>query len=219
MIEVQEIFKNFKLNTAKLKAMGFKKQGDAICNEYAICDGQMLLEVAFSGDMPSVKVIDVDSGEEYYLAFTFAEGAFVGALSNQVNEILKDIACRANSQVRYSGQLKAVVDYARARYHTHPEYLWKSSPDCFILRRKNSKKWYAAIMDVDGKKIDKSSGVVTIINLRVKPTELAKLIDNKNYFPGFHMNKKSWYTVILDRAVPDEVLFALMDNSFNLADK
>ncbi len=37
--------------------------------------------------------------------------------------------------------------------------------------------------------------------------------------PGYHMNKKHWNTVILDGTVPEDEVFAMMDDSYDLVVK
>ncbi len=34
--------------------------------------------------------------------------------------------------------------------------------------------------------------------------------------PGYHMNKKHWNTVILDGSVPDDDIFSMADDSYDL---
>ncbi|MCD7888742.1 MAG: MmcQ/YjbR family DNA-binding protein [Oscillospiraceae bacterium] len=48
---------------------------------------------------------------------------------------------------------------------------------------------------------------------------MAELLQRGNYYPGWHMNKKSWYTVILDESVRDEELFERIRSSYELAAK
>ncbi|WP_243681745.1 MmcQ/YjbR family DNA-binding protein [Lacticaseibacillus manihotivorans] len=59
-----------------------------------------------------------------------------------------------------------------------------------------------------------------------KPLEILDLrmadplqVDGVNFLPGYHMNKKSWFTVVLDGTVATEQLMALMATSFDLAAK
>ena len=95
---------------------------------------------------------------------------------------------------------------------------WKRSSDNAILRRKDTGKWYAAILTVAKSKLGIDSGeVVEIIDLRVKPEKLEALLQNDNYYPGWHMNKKSWYTIILDGSVDTEEICRGIDESYRLA--
>lgn len=41
-----------------------------------------------------------------------------------------------------------IISYAKEKYATEPEYLWRKTPDAFILRNRTNKKWYALVMRV-----------------------------------------------------------------------
>lgn len=58
-----------------------------------------------------------------------------------------------------------------------------------------------------------------IIDVRCDPEELAKLIDNRRYFAGYHMNKKHWLTMPLDGTVPIEEICSRLGESYRLAAK
>ena len=64
-----------------------------------------------------------------------------------------------------------------------------------------------------------SNETVEIIDLRGKPETIATFIDRKKYFPGYHMNKKHWFTICLDGSVPVEDIFNHLDESYLLARK
>lgn len=34
--------------------------------------------------------------------------------------------------------------------------------------------------------------------------------------PGYHMNKRHWNTIVLDGSLPDELVFSLIDESYDL---
>lgn len=56
-----------------------------------------------------------------------------------------------------------------------------------------------------------------IVDLRGDPELLKRIVDNKRYFPGWHMNKKHWYTIVLDGSVPLEQICRNLDQSYFLA--
>ncbi|MDE6869427.1 MAG: MmcQ/YjbR family DNA-binding protein, partial [Clostridia bacterium] len=58
---------------------------------------------------------------------------------------------------------------------------------------------------------------VEIIDLRVSPREVGNLIDNKRYFPAYHMNKKSWITICLDGSMEIGEIYRRIDDSYVLA--
>ena len=112
----------------------------------------------------------------------------------------------------------AVVKYAERKYGTRLEFLWND--DNSVMRRRDNAKWYLAILPVQRNKIGlDGEGKIEIIDLRAPKEELPKLLDGVNYLPAYHMNKKSWFTIPLDGRVSAEIIFALIDMSYELAKK
>ena len=98
------------------------------------------------------------------------------------------------------------------------EFLWQKFPDNAVWRRKDTAKWYGAILTVGRHKLDlDSKEIVEIIDLRIEPDQMDALLQNDGYYPGWHMNKKHWYTIILDESVATEEIFRRIDESFRLA--
>ena len=97
------------------------------------------------------------------------------------------------------------------------EFLWEKSPKTAVVRRKNSNKWYAVILTLSKRKLNLDSDeAAEIINLHNNPEEIKKLIDNKRYFPAYHMNKKYWCTICLDGTIELEKIYKLIDISYEL---
>ena len=57
---------------------------------------------------------------------------------------------------------------------------------------------------------------VDVINLKLAPDEIKSLIDFKTFFPAYHMNKKYWITVLLNRDLGEEKLFSLIKKSYDI---
>ncbi len=55
------------------------------------------------------------------------------------------------------------------------------------------------------------------INLKCDPDEAQLLRGIHNsIIPGYHMNKEHWNTIILDGSLPDEMIFKLIDESYDI---
>jgi predicted DNA-binding protein (MmcQ/YjbR family) len=55
------------------------------------------------------------------------------------------------------------------------------------------------------------------INLKCDPDEAQILRGmHKSIIPGYHMNKEHWNTIILDGNLPDELIYKMIDDSYNL---
>ena len=64
-----------------------------------------------------------------------------------------------------------------------------------------------------------SSGKVCVIDLHALPNRVSGVVDGVKFLPGYHMNKKSWYTIRLDGSVGIEEILPLIDESYALAVK
>ena len=111
-----------------------------------------------------------------------------------------------------------IINYIQNHYGVLPEYLWQDTPNVCVFRHQQNRKWFAVLMnDIPAAKLGlKENNPLNLINLKCDP-ELAKmiLIDHKNIFPAYHMNKKHWISVVLDRVETDE-LENLLAQSFRL---
>lgn len=111
-----------------------------------------------------------------------------------------------------------VIAYVREEYRDELQFLWRRFPNNAIYRRKDNRKWYAALLVVDRRKLGlDQDGTVEIIDLRGDPDEIGALIDGRKYFPGYHMNKKHWFTLRLDGSVPMAEVLSRLDESYRLA--
>ena len=115
---------------------------------------------------------------------------------------------------------RQVIIYISEKYQDEPEFLWQRTPKNAIFRRKDNAKWYAALLTVQKRKLGlDEDGEIEIIDLRIRTENIEVLLDGKGYFPGYHMNKKHWITILLDGSVPIEEVFLRIDDSFVLAFK
>lgn len=180
------------------------------------------MEVYINNGEVQTRLLDVDNDCEYTLhVVSGAQGEFVGTVRTAYECALSDIRDKCFiDDVFKSDSAKAVIQYVSGKYGTPLEFLWKKSPDNAIYRRKDNQKWYAAILTVARNKIGlEGSGNIEILDLRSEPMQLEQIIDNKRYFPGYHMNKKNWYTICLDGSVRNDEIFERIDISYELAEK
>ena len=168
------------------------------------------------------EVRDTETREPYTLFLVDgAEGEFVGRVREEYTRALEDIANNClEKQIFKGAHTAALIGYALKKYGGELEFLWEDTPDCAVLRRGDTKKWYAAILTVEYRKLglDRDERVEAI-DMRTDPAELDRLVDNETYFRGWHMNKKRWMTMLLDGSAPYEELIRRLDASYLLAVK
>lgn len=219
MIDVT--FENRKLNIEKLLSYGFEKSDNGYMYRVDLVEGQMKMTVIVSRDgLVHTEVIDNTSGDEYVLhQVVGAAGAFVGQIKSEYEAMLEEISVKCfDLEVFKSEQAKAVIAYVRDIYGDELEFLWKKFDDNAVVRRKDNKKWYAAILTVSRRKLGfDSDELAEILDLRMEPEKIVTTVDEIKYFPGYHMNKKHWITICLDGTVPTEEIYGRIDDSYKLA--
>ena len=108
-----------------------------------------------------------------------------------------------------------ILEYAKMQYHTEPECLWMRYPNYAVLRHSDNKKWYAVIMDVSADKLGlPGNEKVDILNVKCDPLMIGSLRMEKGIMPSYHMNKGSWISVLLDGSVDKELVFGLLQMSY-----
>lgn len=140
-----------------------------------------------------------------------------GKVRFEYEAVLKDIINKCTeTEIFKERQTKKAIEYIRKKYKDECEFPWDD--DNIIIRNKDSKKWYALFMTISRSKLGiESKEDVEVVNLHTLSEMSEIIVDNEGIFPAYHMNKKSWITVLLDSTISDEELFELIDNSYKLS--
>jgi len=215
------IFKDKKVNFDKLLSFGFIQNDSVYSYQTPIVDGQFQLKIKVQKDgQLETQVIDVATEDEYVLHLApGASGEFVGQVSEAYTDILNRIKdnCFDNDTFK-SQQAHELIQYIQKNYGDNLEFLWKKFPRNAIWRRADTNKWYGLLSVIPKSKMElESDEVVTVLDLRGDTTEIERIVDGVNFFPGYHMNKKSWYTIILDGSVSDTEIIRRLQASYSLA--
>lgn len=164
------------------------------------------------------KLYDAETQEEYTLHLNpKAQGKFVGELRSFYISALDGIVkgCSDNEPFK-THQAKEIRKFIKEEYGTELEFLWDDSPDCAIMRRDDNGKWYGAILTCKRKTLSGSGdGKVEVLNLKAKPEVVDKLIERHGFYRAYHMNKKLWFSVMLDDGVDFEEIKRLIRESFD----
>ncbi len=220
----ERVFALKRADLRKLREYGFKEnEAGEFCLSCDIAEGRMRLVITVAADgSVRTKVTDVDTDDPYTLFLVEdAVGGFVGSVRADYERVLTDVAAKCfDREVFGSSGAKAVLSYAEKKYGNSAEYLWEKFPSNAILRRRDNAKWYAAILTVKAEKLGLTDDcMLEVSDLRGEPEFVARVPDGERFFPGYHMNKKHWFTVLLDGSVPDDEICRLLDESYVLAAK
>lgn len=209
-----------KANPQKLLDYGFKRNPDGFLYKKEINNGQFILKIKVV-ELVEIfsEMVENETGEIYTLHLTDSDGAFVGQIKEEYNNILNDIfeKCFNMNVFKYKTTYE-IIDYIKEKYGDDVEYLWKKFPDNAVARRKDNKKWYLAILTVGKDKLGfETKDKVEVIDLRANPDEIPDLIKTGYIYPGYHMNKKHWISILLDGTTDIKEICDRIDNSYILA--
>lgn|SRR5574344_139530 len=156
------------------------------------------------------RVYDRFTNEEY-LPFNVinSSSGYILEIRNKVKNIEKDIInkCYINNNIK-----DKVIEYIKDKYKINPEYPWEQYSNYCTFKVNN--KWFGIIMNISLKSLGMNSNEeVDIINVKVN--NIDNLIDNKNIFKAYHMNKKYWITIILNNNINFDKIVELIDESYN----
>ena len=215
----KEIFKNSTVDFSKLESYGFQKKKDCYILSKIFLGGAFEAQIGVDtkGEV-SGKVFDLQAEEEYTaIRFEKSIGQFVSSVREAYKDILKEIKQNCFIESYFSSpQANRIAYYLMKKYGNEPEFLWENVSDSAVFRNAKNGKWYGIMMYVDRSKIDKTSGKVEILDIKVEEEQMPEFLLQKGFYPGYHMNKKNWLTVILDDSISDEEIFSLLDQSYQL---
>ena len=171
-----------------------------------------------AGKSFEVNVFDADTDEEY-LPFNVLDNitGFVTGIREQVEDLVQEIKekCLLNSNMKLR-----LMEYCERKFGTEPEAPWEDSPDAYTFKTAKRNKWYALFMTIPYKSLGLvAKGTLDVVNIKLPPAKVLDLIDRVHFYPAYHMNKKHWITIVLDKEVDEPLVQQLLDESYGLVEK
>ena len=206
-------------NNNLLIEYGFIKKDNIYYYEKDIMDDEFKVYIELKDNHLFSKIIDKEFEEEYLMSNMDITGNFIGRLKMEYDSVVKDILDKCFLKEEYrEKETKIVIDYVKEKYGSTLEYLWEKYPSFGVIRNNDSKKWYGLLGVIPKCKLTgDSEELIEVLNLKNK--DVSKLINNKNIFPAYHMNKKSWISIILDGKNDINNIKRLIDDSYLLSNK
>ena len=171
-----------------------------------------------AGKSFEVNVFDVDTDEEY-LPFNVLDNitGFVTGIREQVEDLVQEIKekCLLNSNMKLR-----LMEYCERKFGTEPEAPWEDSPDAYTFKTAKRNKWYALFMTIPYKSLGLvAKGTLDVVNIKLPPEKVLDLIDRVHFYPAYHMNKKHWITIVLNKEVDEPLVQQLLEESYGLVEK
>ena len=208
---------------SKLIAFGFEfdSQTSTYLYKSKASDFNFEFRILIKDGEYSTKVYDLDSECEYLLHKSHqAQGEFVGRvreyLSNLENKIIKQCAL---DPMFNTVQATEIIERVQEKYHVKAEFLFGENEPTAVFRKvvKAKPKWFAFISRCNRKTVTGfGEGKIEILNLRLEASDVDTLITHEHIHRGYHMNKKYWLTIELDTTVDTDMIYALLDKSYQL---
>ena len=219
MREINNFIKDKKIDFKKLEEFGFELIDNSYYYQTLLLKNQFKMSVKINLDNSIfTEIIDTETNEPYILYLIEKRSGYSEKIYKEYSDILEKIKKKCfEDEIFKANYTKEVINYIKNKYGDELEFLWEKSPKNAVIRRKSSNKWYAVILTVSKRKLNLDSDeIIEVINLHNRVEEIEKLIDNKKYFPAYHMNKKHWCTICLDGTVELKEIYKLIDISYKL---
>ena len=208
----------------KMRAFGFRPVGDGYVLERSFLDGDFkaVLSVTEKGAVTG-RVIDAISQDDYYqLRQKNATGAYVNTVRAAYAQLLEEIAAACCQEVLFaSDQANRLMQCILERFQVEPDFPWEKEARYQaygVFRHTSNRKWFALIMRVKRAVLDKDGNpaLVDAINLKIQSEHGEALHQLPGVYPAYHMNHKTWISVVLDDTQTDEAIIQWIDDSYQL---
>ncbi|PMC47893.1 hypothetical protein CJ217_05855 [Streptococcus sp. UMB1385] len=205
----------YNFSKEQLLQFGFKEEAEKLIYRQEILDMSFLIEIVFVDSQLLVEVYDLEFDEVYSLySVDSAVGETVQNIREHVENLLRSILGLADQSGKISLE---VIDYCNKYGGNHVNPFKKHLDILAFVNEKN--KWYALLSDVEYNKLNKNTDITTkvkILNVKYPTDRILEIIDNKNIFPAYHMNKKHWISIVLDKNIKFKAIKELIDISYSL---
>ena len=210
----------------KMCAFGFRPVEDGYVLERSFLDGDFkaVLSMTEKGAVTG-RVIDAISQDDYYqLRQKNATGAYVNTVRAAYAQLLEEIAAACCQDVLFaSDQANRLTRCILERFQVEPDFPWEKEARYQaygVFRHTSNRKWFALIMRVKRAVLDKDGNpaLVDVINLKITPEHGESLLQLPGVYPAYHMNHKTWISVVLDDTQTDEAIMAWIEGSYRLTE-
>ena len=217
----EKVFERKKFIPEKLFQYGFCEVGDGYEYKTDFMNGEFQASIFVTKEgKVSGKVIDMMNDEEYSrLRAENCSDSYVISVQNAYIELLTPIAeycCKIFPFA--SSQANRIMEKISQKYDVFPDFPWAKGKykSYGVFRHKDTKKWFAIIMDISWHSLlkNKNFEMIDIINLKVG--DVGVLQKRDGVYPAYHMNNKNWVSINLNGQLEDEKIMKLVDVSFNL---
>lgn len=213
----ETIFNRYSIDENKLLKYGFNSD---YVYTVDILDNTFKVIVTYADKKITGKIFDLSFDEEYINFRIERSGDFNLKIRSEFEKILLDIRDKTCiRRVYIYDQANRINEFIYKKYNVSPDFPFTSSKYHGVYRNLEG-KWFGILMDIPFNKIDKNKdGLIEVINVKINPNDKDNLLKIEGIYEAYHMNKKSWISIILDDTLSDDLISELIDNSYKLVSK
>ena len=200
-----DIFKKYKVDLNKLIDYGFKKIQDKYVYETKFLNDSFKCIIEIKDNKITGNVYDLEFNDIYdQFRVKDVIGEFVNNVKEEYIKILKDIRdkCFIPNLFIYD-QSNRISKLIKNKYDIDSEFLFDDN-STGVFRNKDNLKWFGIIMNINSSKLDN----------KLNKDDLDSLLKVKGIYKAYHMNKKSWISIVLDDSLDDSYIMNLIDYSY-----
>lgn len=172
---------------------------------------------SYDGEKMKADVVDGE-GEKFSLFYVTNPGPFSSKIRDEVEKILSSMVYSLSPKEEKVRD--RVISLFLDKYGIEGEMPWSDDNTSIVFRSNKNKKWIGIMMDIPPSKLNlHGEENVDVINLKHTQSKIPSLIDNRYIFPAWHMNKKTWITVLLSSDLDWDFFSSLVEESRRLVEK
>lgn len=220
------VFKYKRFVPSLMEKYGFSRFDGRYVYETLFMNGAFKAKLTVSEDGSFIgEVVDMMNDEIYaHLRMEAFDGPYVNSVRAAYIQVLSGISSKCCTDVMfYSDQANRITTWILERYGVHPDFPWDEKPhkSSGVFRHTDNRKWFGLIMNLKMGQLlkNKDNTPVDVMNLKIDPYDGESLRKVFGIFEAYHMNHKSWISVLLNDTLDDKYVMILVEESFNLTSR
>ncbi len=212
-----QFFQKYEPDISKFIPFGFQKDDSVYHFRKELGKDDLYVSVTFDTEIHA-NVMDPFLEEEYIaIHLPNQQGAYVSEIREKYLQILEEIrdACFIKQDFRCS-QMNVMANWIKDTFQIQPEFIFDKFPDTAVFRHADNHKWFAIEQLLSGTEFQLQDTDVETLTLKVNPKEIRHLLKQPGIYEAYHMNKKNWVTIVMNRICSDEMIQQLLTDSYNL---
>lgn len=192
---------------------GFRPDKAGFLLEKDFGKGVFQAQIRVQDNILSFHLIDKTSGDPYPLVNLDQTGEFLTPLKEEKEMLLKDILSKCAIYRYASKQTNRIYTILEKEFGSSFVHIFEKYPEFAVLRNE-SKKWFALLVEIEGRKIHREEERIDLLNVRNDDIDPFMTL---GVLPAYHMNKGTWVSLVLNDTLSDFFVLEKVRKSLELS--